>query len=356
MTECARAESPSADLVASASDDDLCHLLLDAAMSMSEHPQDHGWREIYYHIAQALRNDAESLMVLVNKTPSIQALAPAYIIGLMAISLQQLWRSHGRGRDPAYRQLPSSEITKLAISHRLELSSILANHRNSFTGARRFLVPQVLLAKHFAESNHEPIGILDIGTGIGILPRQLDSRECFQRFASNLTWPRESPTFSKIGIEIRFGMELDPIPDLAWVRDCYGPSEYYDRLFEEMREALAMPEVQAASLTVVNQDARDLPRLAQFIADQNISAVTAVYSLYQYLPSVRQAIAHTIHQSLPPDGIFIDIEPHPTLDRPGCVVDAWINGVSDKLTVCVVSDGHFRGLVLAAENYDRFTR
>jgi len=319
---------------------------------MSEHPQDHGWRDIYSGLANAINDYPEPLMVLVNTIPGVQSLAPAYIIGLTAISLQQLWHSHGQA---GHRQLPGDEIIRLATDCRSELGSILANHRNSFTGVRRFLGPQVLLARHFARYGGAPVNILDIGTGIGILPRQLDSQACFERFAGDLTWPHESPVFGEIGIGDRFGLELDPIPGLAWVHDCYGPSEYYDRLFAEMRETLAIPDVRAANFTFISQDARDLHGLARLMADKNVSAVTAVYSLYQYLPQVRQAIAHTIHRSLPAGGIFIDIEPNPALDQPGCLVEAWIGGVRDKLTVCVVSDGHFRGSVTAAADYDRFT-
>ncbi len=262
MTTCARLESPAADGAG------LRHCLLAAARSMSEHPQDHGWRDIYSGLANAINEEPESLMVLVNSIPGVQDLAPAYIIGLIAISLQQLWHSNGRGEDPAYRRLPGDEIIGLATEYRSELSSILAKYRNSFTGVRRFLVPQVLLAKHFARYGGELVNILDIGTGIGILPRQLDSQACFERFAGDLIWPAESPVFAKIGIGDRFGIELDPIPDLAWVHGCYGPSEYYDRLFQEMRDTLAIPEVRAASFSFISQDARghrrrDPPELAQ---------------------------------------------------------------------------------------------
>jgi hypothetical protein len=356
MTACVGIEPSSAGSTAGVTDGDLRHLLLGAALSMSEHPQDHGWREIYRHIASALRNDADPLMTLVNSIPAVDALAPAYVIGLIAISLQQLWQDHELGRDLSHRQLPGGALTKLAIDYRLDLSPILASHRNSFTGVRRFLVPQVLLARHFARSTQQPISCLDIGTGLGILPRQLDSEACFRRFAADLTWPAGPPEFSNIGIEARFGMELSPVPDLAWVRGCYGPSEYYDRLFQEMRETLTMLEMQTTNFTFVNQDARDLPGLAQFIIERNISAVTAVYSLYQYSPDTREAIARVIHRSLPAGGIFIDIEPHPALARPGCLVEARISGVRDKLTVCVVSDGHFRGAVMAAKDFDTFTR
>lgn len=356
MTACPKVESVPAGPAASVAHDDFRRLLLSAASSMSQHPQDHGWREIYNQIANTLSRDAEPLMVPVNSIPAVQSLAPAYVIGLVAISLQQLWQKHGQGRDSVHRRLPGTEIVNLATDYRIELSSILAKHRNSFTGVRRFLVPQVLLARHFEGSSREPISFLDIGTGIGVLPRQLDSPACFRRFAHDLTWPDRAPEFSKIGISARFGIELSPIPDFSWLRDCYGPSEYYDLLFQEMRETLAMPEVQTADLTIVNQDARDLAALSQFIGDKNISAVTAVYSLYQYAPHVRQAIVTTIHRRLPPGGIFIDIEPRPALDQPGCLVEAWIHGMGDKQTVCVVSDGHFRGLVMAAKDYDRFAR
>lgn len=358
MSACHHVESPSAGPGASASVDDFRRLLLAAALSMSQHPQDHGWREIYHQIARTLGSaaEAESLMIPVNNIPDVQSLAPAYVVGLVAISLQQLWQNHGQGKSPVHRRLPGVEIVNVVTDHRIELGCILARHRNSFTSVRRFLVPQLLLARHFARSSPAPVSLLDIGTGIGVLPRQLDSPGCFERFAPDLSWPEGAPEFSEIGIGARFGMELSPIPELGWVHDCYGPSEYYDLLFQEMRETLAMPEVQATSLTFVNQDARDLTALSQFIAAERISAVTAVYSLYQYPSHVRQAIASTIHRCLPPGGIFIDIEPHPALDRPGCVVEAWIQGVSDKLTVCVVSDGHFRGFVAAAKDYDRFAR
>lgn len=350
------AESTATAFAAGTSDDALRHLLLSAALSMSLHPQDHGWRQIYSHIAQALSDDAEPLMTLVNNIPGVSNLAPAYVIGLMAISLQQLWHEQRHGAEHRPRRLPGGEIVGLARDHQLTLRSILANHRNSFTGVRRFLVPQVLLARHFAGAERGAVTFLDIGTGIGVLPRQLDSHTCFDRFEADLAWPRDQPTFAKIGLGTRFGMELSPAPDLDWVHNCYGPSDYYDQLFAEMQESLAMAEVRATELSIIDQDACELPALGQFIADHSVLAVTAVYSLYQYAAPMRRAIAETIHRSLPPGGIFLDIEPNPSLDQPGCLVEAWIGGVPDKLTVCRVSDGHFQGFVMAAKDYDRFVR
>jgi hypothetical protein len=328
--------------------------LLAAALSMSRHPQDHGWRQLYADIAEILATDPEPLLDLARNVPRIDDLAPAYVVGLLAISLQQAWDRSGSGSDPVARRLPQGEIAPLAAHLGPTIGFTLAQHRNSFTGVRRFLVPQVLLARHFARQQPADINFLDIGTGLGLLPRQLDSPACFDRFTADLTWPRTAPDFTRIGLSSRFGMELSPLPDLDWVRRCYGPSPYYDHMFEEILETLKIPEVQDASFTPVDRDACDVSALAEFISANSIRAVTAVYSLYQYSAEIRREIDRAISGSLPEGGIFINIEPHPTLGQPGCIVHIWLPGKRDRLTVCSVSDGHFRGRVIAGEDYDKF--
>ena len=58
------------------------------------------------------------------------------------------------------------------------MTDAVLGHSNSFTGARRFLLPQVLIA-HFARRRGlREVRFLDLGTGLGVLPRQLNHRTC----------------------------------------------------------------------------------------------------------------------------------------------------------------------------------
>ncbi|MGW4350504.1 hypothetical protein ACWELJ_00280 [Nocardia sp. NPDC004582] len=72
-------------------------------------------------------------------------------------------------------ELLDEEVKRFAA----EISEIVAVRHNSFTNARRFLVPQVVMAAYFAADTKlndyvYPIRFADLGTGLGIMPKQLN--------------------------------------------------------------------------------------------------------------------------------------------------------------------------------------
>jgi hypothetical protein len=98
-----------------------------------------------------------------------------------------------------------------------EMLGTLFRRQNSFTGARRFLLPQVLLSSYFGQLR-VACNFADLGTGLGILPRQLNSRALFESLGGELEWPDGNPPFRAIPLNVRFGVDRGPLPDLAWVR------------------------------------------------------------------------------------------------------------------------------------------
>jgi hypothetical protein len=70
-------------------------------------------------------------------------------------------------------------LEKTLDHYKAEISKIIRTRQNSFTSARRFLVPQVILSAYFAQQDGQEARFADFGTGLGILPRQLNSPEQF---------------------------------------------------------------------------------------------------------------------------------------------------------------------------------
>jgi len=256
------------------------------------------------------------------------------------------------GPDPADVRLAILE--SLLQEHHDAIKDILQARRNSFTGARRFLVSQVLMAAYFGQHNGYNVNFADFGTGLGIMPRQLNSRSLFELFSKDLIWPAGTPRFAHIPLASRFGVDQGPMPDLQWVHQCYGSSPYYSRLYRELLLTLETPEVKSAKVSYHEIDILDHDSIAQFIRNHRINAVNLCYVLYELEPSRRKAVIDAVRSELSTPGMIIVTEPHGELTQPGCTIELYRPADHAPERICSVSDGHFRGHILPLDDYESF--
>jgi hypothetical protein len=327
-----------------------------AADRLGRHPQDHGWRELYRLFAAGLDGgEAPQLRAVVTTALAQRATgSPHHLVTLLGIAVKTVAPATLPGLvggQPAPRRLAA--LDELLRRHRRQVDQILASRHNSFTGPRRFLVPQVLLAAYFARQQL-PATFADLGTGLGILPRQLNCRALYNQYAPELAWPGGCPAFRPIRLAARFGVDRGPFPDLAWVRSCYGSSGYYAAQYRELIEVLERPGVRAAEVGYQELDLTDRAGLHRFVTGRHVNAANLCYVLYQLDPASRVAVLDTLAESLHPPGLVLVIEPNGELTRPGCTVTIRDGTEPALRRLCTVSNGHFIGTVQPLEWYDRF--
>jgi hypothetical protein len=241
----------------------------------------------------------------------------------------------------------------LAENPRL-LDSVLQNRQNSFTCARRFLLPQIILSSFFLPGKSAGIRFADLGTGLGILPRQLNSRALYERFSPDLGWPGGIPEFRELPLACAFGVDRGPLPDLNWVSACYGQSDYYSDLLAELQLTLRDSAVQGARVESMAVDLMNTEALADFLQSNRINAANISYVLYEMPEQTREAILRAVVNNLDPPGILIVTEPCEELHRQGCVVELYQQGRIEPMSLCFVSDGHFIGHVIPLDDYNSY--
>lgn len=328
-----------------------------AAAGLGQHPHDHGWRELYRLFAYGLADGQAPHLtdVLRHARARRPSHSPVHLVTLLGIAIQSLAGDSfpalvGDDRPVADRL---ASLEQLLAEHRPQIDRLLRHRQNSFTAARRFLVPQVLLAAYFAQQDRPAI-FADLGTGLGILPRQLNSKALYERFADELEWPDGRPVFQPIPLVGRFGVDRGPLPDLDWVRSCYGPSAYYTAQYHELTEALDVSESHAADVRYEALDLTDLPGLRRFVFRHRINAANLSYTLYELQPDARAEVLATLAETLHEPALIIVTEPNEELTQPGCTVTVRDRDHPDGLPVCTVSDGHFRGRVTPLAGYREF--
>lgn len=318
-----------------------------AARRLGDHPQDHGWRELYRLFAAGLAGgQAPRLAAVVSAARSARPdSGDEHLVTLVGIALRLVADAAFpglTGSHPVETRLATLE--RLLATHGDRIVWLVTQRQNSFTSPRRFLVSQLLLARYF-NVHQRPARVADLGTGLGVLPRQLNSARVFTRFASDLQWPDGVPPFRPIPLQRRYGVDRGPLPDLDWVRACYGPSAYYDERFQELLEVLALPEVAGAEVELVELDFTDPAALREFLTEHRINAVNLCYTLYEIPPPERGRVLSVLRDTLPTPGLIIVTEPNQDLARSGCVVS--VHDTTQPAIpwqpVCTVSDGHFRG-------------
>jgi hypothetical protein len=327
----------------------------EAARRLGSHPQDHGWRNLYQLFSYGIEQRAPQFSGLVSACGAMASTGTAtHAITLLGIALKEVDSasvSRLAGSGPLAERLELLEAV-VAGAH-AQLNHLVGHRRNSFTGARRFLVPQVLLSAYFS-ARPMPCDFADLGTGLGVLPRQLNSRTLFDRVVDDLPWRDGVPSFVEIPLRRRWGVDRGPMPAFDWVRACYGPSGYYDELFAELERDLAVPEVRDAPVDYQELDLLDGDAVAEFIRTNQINAVNISYVLYQWPPSTRDEVVDRLAGALHEPALIIVSEPNNELGRPGCRVLVRDDRSPGPRHVCTVSDGHFRGHVEAGPDWDEF--
>jgi hypothetical protein len=327
-----------------------------AATGLAEHPQDHGWRDLYRVFSHGLDRSAPNLTATVLAHHSARPTSSAtHLLTLLGIALKESapgsFESIISDRSAEFRL---DALEEALSHHQAEISEIITRRQNSFTSARRFLVPQVLLSAYFAQQDGQEARFADFGTGLGILPRQLNSPEQYGAYASDLVWPNGVPSFRQIPLAARLGVDRGPMPDLNWVHACYGKSEYYAHLYNELLHTIASSEVKKADVGYAEIDLLNFGSVADFIREHKVNVASLSYVLYELESAKRSAIVKMLVSELYPPGVLLVSEPHKELHSQGVVVEFYHSGNDTPQTVCYVTDGHYKGYILPLEDYDAF--
>ncbi len=327
---------------------------------LRQHPQDHGWGAFFDAIDTLLQRKSRPLNRILSVSISARPNASApLIITLLGASVKRIIDSYPHlatvlQDSQLLRDNPKRLEAVLAEYEDLILDTLL-NRQNSFTGTRRFLVPQTIFSRYFARQAVDGVNFLDVGTGLGLLPRQLNGPEAFDRFSACLEWPFGTATYRPVPLALRYGIDRPPIPDLDWVRHCYGPSRYYDRLFNELLWVLGLPEVVRSSACILALDVLDARKLGAFIRNHHIQAAQCGFVLYQYQPATREAVIASIVENLAQPGLLISMEPRGDLTEQGCHIRLFLAGRQEAVRFAVATDSHMVGCILPDEDYKEFT-
>ncbi|WP_416960753.1 hypothetical protein [Streptomyces sp. Agncl-13] len=333
--------------------------LLKTLTDMGRHQQgNHGWSLFHECLSEVAGSEQtggldELLAALWSRRPDI---SDTHAITLIGIAVRQLALQEAAFADVFRAELAPSHRTPVlarALSERThDIARLMESHSNSYTGARRFLLPQLVVGA-FAEFRRlRRVRLLDLGTSIGLLPRQLNNRRIFDRFAGDLRWQPQAPVFRRIPLAFVAGVDRPPLPTLDWVRACHGPSDYYEQRFEEVRWSLEQAEPADTERVLEPLDILDPPALAGFLEAHRINVVTCNFVLYQYTEDVTRRIIETVVGALGTPSLLLSMEPSHALTRMGCVVHAYLDGSPKPLHVADVSDGHFVGTVTVREGFD----
>lgn len=327
-----------------------------AARGLADHPQDHGWKAIYRLFDYGLHHSAPRLGQILLGSYERRPTSPTHLLTLLGIALKSEFPdlfvvlSDGGASEDHIARLEWTIAANADI-----FSNILLRRQNSFTCARRFLVPQVLLGAYFASQDNVGLRFADLGAGLGILARQLNSQNQYDYFSSELTWPGGVAKFRNLRLEAAHAIDRGPLPDLDWVRKCYGPSDYYSEMYQELLLALSDPDVVNAPVRSHALDIMDTEAVAEFLTANRINVANVTYVLYE-LPARRRAdVIRAVADSLSPPGLLLVTEPCDELHRQGCIVELYEGGRNHRpLTLCFISDGHFKGHVIPLEDYQEF--
>ncbi|MGW3644644.1 hypothetical protein [Streptomyces sp. NPDC000878] len=326
--------------------------LLTALADMGQHEQgNHGWSLFHECLSEVAESEASGgldrlLSAMWQQRPHI---SDAHAITLLGIAVRQLALQDGGPADVFRAELSASQRVPAlarALSERaLDLIRLMESHSNSYTGARRFLLPQLVIGAFARFRNIQQVRVLDLGTSIGLLPRQLNNKAIYDRFAGDLHWNPEPLPFRGIPLDYVGGVDRPPLPTLDWVRACHGPSDYYEQRFEEVQWSLGQAETAGTEVALQPLDILDFPALEAFLRVHRINVVTCNFVLYQYSDDVRSRVVETVLRALETPGVLLSMEPSHALARKGCVVHAYQNSSTRPLHVADVSDAHFMGTV-----------
>jgi hypothetical protein len=326
-----------------------------AAKGLAYHPQDHGWRDLYGLFHYGLKQPETHLQRMLLDCYEQRPISATHLLTLLGIALKMEAGDHFTSLTGIESPDHRLRILERILQRRAqEVRQILMSRQNSFTCARRFLVPRVILSAFFSQHRGHEVRFADLGTGLGILPRQINSRSQYQAFSDGLIWPGGVPEFRELKIASAFGVDRGPMPDSQWVRACYGRSTYYSELYGELQSAMSDPEVKNAAVEYVEIDLLNIDELVSFIRQHKINSANLSYVLYELDPASRERSIEVLVQELFPPALLIVTEPREELHREGCIVEAFCHGEADPSSLFFISDGHFNGYALPLDDYDSF--
>jgi len=325
---------------------------------MAAHPQGlNGWSPLHRAVADVIRSGVSSfdniLMSLWETRPTI---TDAHAATLLLVSLHRLSFEHSHvrglfveGQTPA---VLTAMLPAVVESLAADVGALVGQRSNSFTGVRRFLVPQLLIGQWAAHQDIESVHFADLGTGLGLLPRQLNARDVFDRFAPDLEWEPHSLSYVPIPLASRLGVDAPPLPTLEWVRACYGASEYYRDDFEDLLWTLDQCRDSASECEFEAFDLLDHDGLTALLRARRVNVATCNFVLYQFDAPTRQAIVDSVLDGLDAPGLLLTMDLSGALATPGAVVTAYQTGTRRPLHVADTSDAHLRGTVTCGSDLD----
>lgn len=326
--------------------------LLAVLTDMQQHEQgNHGWALFHECLSTVAR--AGTGAGLDDVLDSMWRLRPhisdTHAITLLGIAVRKLALQDGELASVFDGAVPSSwraTVLSRALTERApDVTALMETQSNSYTGARRFLLPQLVLGAFAAAHGVFEVRALDLGTSIGLLPRQLNNKVIYDRFAEDLRWTPSAPPFSPIPLVYIGGVDRPPLPTLDWVRACHGPTDYYERRFAEVRWSLEQAEAAGAHVVLEPLDILDPKALDAYLRRRRINVATCNFVLYQYSEDLRRQVVETVVGALEAPGMLLSMEPSHGLTRQGCTVYGYLSGSSRPLHIADVSDAHFMGTV-----------
>lgn len=338
--------------------------LFHALTDMQQHQQgNHGWSVLHEALGLAAADSrthsgsgSEELDRLLSEVWRARPrISDSHLITLLGIALRNVADTDPDAAQVFRPELPgpvrAGLLTTTVARHHEVITAMIMEKSNSYTGARRFLVPQLLLGAYAEHHRMAETRLLDIGTSIGLLPRQLNNRMVYDRFAPGLRWFPAGPEYREIPLTVRFGIDAPPLPTLDWVRGCHGPSDYYSERFSEVVWSLEQTTEEAGKTCIQALNILDLPTLAEFIRSHRINVATCNFVLYQYDQPTRERIIATVTGALHRPGLFLSMEPGSELRRMGARVVGYRAGGTSPLHLAEVSDAHFLGQVTTGPDF-----
>lgn len=326
---------------------------------MRQHPQGHhGWSTFYETLGSVLQSPTRPVPRALRRCwRERPELSMAHVATLLGMAVRQVTVAEQRALEIFNHQLELPEriahLDEVLTQWGARIERILLDRHNSFTGARRFLVPQLLIGNFARSSGLAEVRFLDLGTGLGLLPRQLNQRAIFDRFADDFSWPDSGLGYAEIPLACRHGVDRAPLPDLAWVRACHGPSRYYEERFRELLWCLEQVR-DVETVRIEELDLLKADQLAGLLTAGRYNAITCNFVLYQYDAGIGRRIVETVVSAMDPSGIFICMELDPTMATPGCHVLVYLAGSPTPYHIATVADAHFIGTATRGPDYDRF--
>ncbi|WP_433511788.1 hypothetical protein ACQP2T_49715 [Nonomuraea sp. CA-143628] len=312
----------------------------------------HGWSLLHQALDDLLSTKDAIFCRLLNAVWAARPdISDAHLVTLIGAAVRQIAQ---RERETAVLFDSSRDVAtrldilrQLVMQNEAELGKQICGRSNSFTGARRFLAPQLIIGGFAAEHQIDEVRFLDLGTGLGILPRQLNNEVVYNRFAKDLVWDPWEPEYRVIPLTVRYGVDAPPLPNMDWVRACYGPSRYYEERFQELMWSFEQTAGVESDVLIRELDMLDLPRLADFILTNQFNVVTCNFALFQYAQSVQEAVERCVVQNMASPGLFLTMNPSHALLRPGCQVRGRLVGNTSELQLADASDAHLIGTIIA---------